>query len=225
MRAFYIGGCAAPYHRLEPTIEPITSALAGIGVTTDAGGMYHPDGGDAATGDYSALNAANLANYDALVLFTTGPDSGHDAEADAVVDFVQRGGALVGIHCAADSYRSHAAYTALVGGRFRSHPAPLDIALEYVDTQHPITRGLSPFTVNDELYLFRDYDPARVHLLAQTHSFADDAHPTGIPLCWTRTEGQGRVFYLSLGHFPHVLHDPNWRALFQRGTQWATRAI
>lgn len=223
-RALYIGGCKAPYHRLEPTIEPIRSALSEIGVSADVTGVYHPDGGDDCTGDYTALNRQNLAAYDALVMFTTGYGMGEDV--DAVLDFVRSGKPLIGIHCAGDTFADRDDFVAALGGKFRTHPAPLDIAVEFVDRTHPITEGLEPFTVHDELYLFQAYDPSRVHLLAKTNSFEDPAgaespHPGGIPIAWTRQEGRGRVFYLSLGHFPDVMADPNWRKLFQRGVTWA----
>ncbi|MFX6326674.1 ThuA domain-containing protein, partial [Acinetobacter baumannii] len=78
-----------------------------------------------------------------------------------------------------------------------------------VDAEHPITQGLGTFTVHDELYLFSDYDPARVHLLAQTESF-DDNNSGPIPIAWTREQGAGRVFYISLGHNPSTLADANW---------------
>jgi type 1 glutamine amidotransferase len=217
-KALYIGGCAAPYHRLEPTIEPISCALQKLGLTIEVTGIYHPEDSVAPLGDYSALNAQKLAAFDALVLFTTGQDSGENV--DAVLQWVRGGGALVGIHCAADSFKNRLDYIAVVGGAFRHHPAPLDIAVEFTDRQHPITRDLEPFTVHDELYLFDHYDSSRVHLLAQTQSY-DDNGP--VPLCWVREEGEGRVFYLSLGHFPEVMKDANWQTLFARGVRWALK--
>ncbi len=125
---------------------------------------------------------------------------------------------MVGIHCAADSFKDHADYIAALGGKFRHHPAQLDVAVEFVGEAHPITEGLLPFTVHDELYLFDDYDPNRVRLLAQTQSF-DDNGP--VPVCWVREEGAGRVFYLSLGHNPEVMADAHWQTLFERGVRWA----
>lgn len=218
-KALFVGGCPAPYHRLEAAEPPVRAALEGIGLEVMTSGMRHPDGGDAYTGDYSAISAANLANYDALVLYTTGAQA-EGADVGAILDFVRGGRALVGIHNAADSFTAFPEYVALLGGKFRTHPAQLNIAVEFTDTQHPITQGLAPFTVFDELYLFADYDPAHVHLLAQTRSY-DDNGP--VPVCWTREEGTGRIFYLSLGHNAETLADANWRALFQRGVEWALK--
>ena len=218
-QALFVGGCRAPYHSLEPAEPPVKHALQELNLTVDVSGMTHPDP-ESVTGDYRALSAPTLARYDALVLFTTGQGQGEDI--DAILSFVRSGKALIGIHCAANSFKGRPDYIAALGGAFRTHPAQLDIAVEFTDPPHPITRGLEPFTVHDELYLFQDYDPARVHLLAQTRSF-DDNGP--VPLCWTREEGAGRVFYLSLGHNPEVMADPRWRTLFQRGVQWALKQL
>lgn len=185
----------------------------------DISGVYHPDG-DQPVGDYRALSAGNLANYDAVALFTTGSENG--ADVPALLDFVRGGKALIGIHCATDSFTGHPDYIAAIGGKFRHHPAQLDVAVEFVGPRHPITQGLMPFTVHDELYLFSDYNSSRVHLLAETRS-CDDNGP--IPICWIREEGQGRVFYLSLGHNPEVMANPHWQTLFVRGVRWALRTL
>jgi type 1 glutamine amidotransferase len=218
-KALVVGGCPASYHRLEPAEPPLRGALEHLGLQVTFRGNYHPDGGDAYIGDYSALTQESLAFFDLLVLYTTGANR-QGADIAAIVDFVERGKGLVGIHCAADSFTEDPEFIALLGGKFRTHPAQLDIATEIVDPRHPITQGLVDFTVHDELYLFSDYDPARVHLLAQTRSY-DDNGP--VPIAWTREPGHGRLFYLSLGHNPSTLADPHWQAFFQNGVEWALK--
>lgn len=217
-RILFVGGCPASYHRLEGAEPPVRAALEAVGATVDVTGIRHPDGTAAYTGDYSALNPDTLAPYDAVVLFTTGEE--HGADIPALLEFVRAGHALIGIHCAADSFKNHADYIHAIGGAFRTHPAPLDVAVEFVDPSHPILDGLSPFTVHDELYLFANYDANNVHLLAQTRSYTGEGTDP-IPVCWTRTEGEGRVFYLSLGHFPAAMESEGWQSLFQSGVRWA----
>jgi len=139
--------------------------------------------------------------------------------------FVERGGAVVGIHCAADSFTDDPEWVAMLGGAFRTHPAPLEIMVDRVCSDHPVLAGVEPFTVRDELYLFRDYDPSRVELLLETSSAQDPEQPGPIPVCWLREPGEGRVFYLSLGHFPDVMEHPMWQRLLENGTLWATRCL
>ena len=71
-KALLVGGCPASYHRLEPAAPPIRAALESLGLAVQVSGITHPDGGDAFTGDYSALSAGTLQDIDLLVLYTTG---------------------------------------------------------------------------------------------------------------------------------------------------------
>ncbi len=216
-RALLVGGCPAPYHRLEPAEMPVRSALESLGLSVDVSGIYHPGGGDDWVGDYSIFASPFLENYDVVVLYTTGKDT-HGADLAALQSWVEAGGALVGIHCATDSFTDNKAYIALMGGKFRTHPAQLDIELEIVDARHPIMAGIPPFTVHDELYIFDDYDSDNVDLLGQTRSFTDGGI---VPITWTREPGNGRMFYVSLGHNPSTLEDANWQKLFSSGVEWA----
>src|ERR1051326_3423439 len=172
-KALVVGGCPASYHRLEPAEPPLRSVLEGLGLEVDVTGIYHPGGGDAYRGDYSMLSGPYLPQYDLVVLYTTGKER-HGADITLLQQWLEEGNALVGIHCATDSFTDSEEFIALMGGKFRTHPAQLDISTEIVDNSHPITAGLDTFTVHDELYLFADYDPDRVHLLAQTHSYDDN---------------------------------------------------
>ena len=218
-KVLLVGGCPAPYHRLELAEPPLRAALEGIGLSVDISGIYHPDGGEAFVGDYSALQADNLKDYEAVILYTTGSER-RGADIEDLVNFVESGKALIGVHNAADSFTTDTAFIDLIGGKFRTHPAQLDITTEIVDTNHAITRGVTEFTVHDELYLFSDYRPAHVHLLAQTRSF-DDEGP--VPIAWTREQGEGRVFYLSLGHNTSTLEDVHWKQFFTNGVEWAIK--
>lgn len=218
--ALLVGGCPAPYHRLEGAEPALRACLEDLGLTVRVAGIRHPDGGDAWEGDYTALTDAGLEGVDLLLLQTTGNER-HGADEAAMQRFVESGGALVGVHNAADSFTDNPEFVGLIGARFRTHPAQLDITTEIIDPAHPITQGLeSPFTVHDELYLFADYAPTTLHLLAQTHSF-DDNGP--VPIAWTREPGAGRLFYLSLGHNPATLADARWQGFFKNGVEWALR--
>lgn len=219
-RAVLVGGCPHSFHRIEPAVGPICACLGALGFEISVSGLFHPDGGEQFVGDYSALTKDRLEKVDLVVLYTTGTER-RGADIEALRAWVSQGGALVGIHCATDSFTDDPKFIKLIGGKFRTHPAQLDITTEIVDTTHQITKGLSGFTLLDELYLFSDFDPSQVHLLAQTHSF-DDNGP--VPIAWTRMEGMGRIFYLSLGHNPETLENTEWQTLFKRGVQWAAHS-
>jgi type 1 glutamine amidotransferase len=137
------------------------------------------------------------------------------AEEAGLLAFVRQGGGLLGVHNATDTFTDSPAYVAAIGGRFVRHPEQLDIHVAYPDPEHPLVRGIPPFTVRDELYIM-DWDPGRVELLAATRSYGDQE----TPIAWVRREGQGRVFYISLGHNLSTYAVPEFRALVGRGLRW-----
>jgi type 1 glutamine amidotransferase len=201
--ALVLGGLSKAYHQFWVNGPAIAAALEPAGFEVRL------------SEDLEILSAPELRHYDIIVNYTTGRELSV-AQWDGLVAFIRSGKGLVGIHNAADTFKNIPAYLDVLGGRFVSHPPQLDILMEYVDHNHPITAGLDPFTVHDELYLL-DWRPERVHLLAQTRSFSDQVQP----LAWVRQEGGGRVFYHSLGHNRETLEHPQIRALLCRGARWA----
>ncbi len=202
MRCLILGGMTERFHEFwinGPAIRQAVTAKGGEGFLTE---------------DLSVLTSPELGNYDVIVNYTTGRNLTDD-EAEGLLRFVRGGHGLVGLHCGADTFRSHPAYRALLGGSFVHHPPQLDIEVEYV-REHPILNGVAPFTVHDELYLL-DWDPDRVQVLAVTHSYEGGE----IPVLWVREEGQGRVVYCSLGHNLATLHHTAIETVIAQAVEWA----
>jgi len=205
-RALLLGGMTTAYHQFWINGPALRDILAAAGFETFL------------SEDLEVLASPSLSHYDLVVNLTTGRDLSPEGER-GLTAFVRGGRGLVGIHNATDTFKASAWYMAAIGARFLTHPAQLDIAVEYTDVAHPIVAGLPAFTVKDELYIM-DWAPDNVHLLAQTHSHEGRL----VPLSWVRQEGAGRVFYLSLGHNRSTYDVPEFRAWVSRGAQWAAGA-
>ncbi|MFQ6098412.1 MAG: ThuA domain-containing protein, partial [Armatimonadota bacterium] len=95
-----------------------------------------------------------------------------------------------------------------------THPHFRQYQVSVVDSQHPITKDMTEFMVEDEQYI-TDYDP-RNDVLAWALWQGNPA-----PVAWTKSWGKGRVFWLALGHNPQACADPNFRLLLERGARWA----
>ncbi len=204
-RLLFLGGLTTDYHQFA-IFAPIMTALfaeAGFGVD--------------ATEDLAALSPDNLTQYAGVVNYTTAREITDDQYA-ALLAFVRGGGGYIGVHCASDTFRNQPDSKRLLGGRFVEHPPQLDIVVEIADLTHPITAPLGSFTVFDELYTLDD-NPDDYHLLARSPSHGLQ------PVAWTRAEGQGRVFYLSIGHNAETYGEPTYRRFLQRGAQWASGLV
>ena len=127
-------------------------------------------------------------------------------------DFVRNGKGLVGIHGTAWWIGGEA--VDLVGGHANWHPPGLEFGVNVADPDHTITRGLTDFTVNDEIYMSA-WDPA-IHVLA-TATWADRKHP----MAWTHAYGKGKVFFTTLGHGPNTFENQTVLQLLANACAWA----
>lgn len=177
------------------------------------------------TEDASILASSELGDYDAVVHgsgFTRGARQADgtvvmvsvlsDAEEDGLFDFVAGGGGFVGVHGTAWCIGGRA--IGLLGGHANWHPPGDTFTVDIANTDHEITAGIAPFEVEDEIYMSA-WDPA-IDILA-TAEWSGRNHP----LAWTKTHGEGRVFYTALGHGPGTFERPAMQRLMTQGTVWA----
>jgi len=125
--------------------------------------------------DKADFNAENLARFDGILLNNTTGLKLTPEQKQALLDFVNNGKGLIGIHAASDNFGDWPAGVALVGGQFDGHPwgaggckivdAPADgknkerahyepWAFKLDDPQHPVNAsfGGKGFAVRDEIY-------------------------------------------------------------------------
>ncbi|MCC6579606.1 MAG: ThuA domain-containing protein [Phycisphaeraceae bacterium] len=143
-----------------------------------------------------------------------------------------RGGAgFAGFHGGIiDSFRENTGYQFMTGGQWVAHPGNSDVVYQVnlVDRQHPITRGLSDFTLDKTEQYYMHVDPG-VHVLAATtftgqYGEADQyAAGTVMPYAWTRQWGKGKVFVAAWGHTFKDFDVAPAREIVLRGMVWATR--
>lgn len=125
----------------------------------------------------------------------------------------------------ADAFRNNTEYQFMVGGQWVAHPGNIiDYTVNIINHAHPITAGLSNFRMHSEQY-YMHVDPANQVLATTTFSGEHCAWIDGtvMPVVWTRTWGQGRVAYSSLGHVVDDFNVPEAREITRRSLLWASR--
>jgi type 1 glutamine amidotransferase len=145
------------------------------------------------------------------------PDNITDAQVEAIRGFVASGKGCVAIHTA--GLRSHKAFNELIGGGFVKHGPIHEFTVDIVDGDHPITRGLQPFTTTDELF-FTEHDAGGIHVLLSARENGEQS-----PQAWVKSFGEGRVVYITLGHDERTFLNPSFLKLVERSTLWAARSI
>ena len=106
--------------------------------------------------------------------------------------------------------------------------AGLLAAADLLEPEHPALRHLgASWPWHDEVYQFRDLRAdARVLLRVPDNELdlsAPDAQRPhfGFPLSWCFTEGDGRVFSTTLGHFPGACESVDYLRHLAGGLAWA----
>jgi uncharacterized protein len=157
----------------------------------------------------------------------------------ALSDFVRSGKGLVLYHLSLGAFDGWTDYEKMSGGNWRpnqGHHSPQhDYALDIKDPDHPIMKGFkTPLMIkNDELFANLRWQPAgSYHVLATAYDDhsrygAQDKQTkvgagTDEPILWTTEFGKGRVFNIALGHGPEDTENPEFKAIFMRGVEWAT---
>ncbi len=167
--------------------------------------------------------AGALKAYDGVVFVNTTGDLPL-ADRDAFLAWIESGKALVGIHAAADTFHGWPAYVALLGAEFDYHRDQAKVQVLVDDPKHPATEGLvSPIELFDEIYLYKNFDRARVHMLLSLDRHPNTGEPGFYPMAWTHEAGQGRVFYTAPGHRDEVVAAEWFGKHLLGGIRWALR--
>ncbi len=191
------------------------------------------------TDDYSVFNAETLKQFDAICLNnTTGlkfnPQSTPE-RCQALMDFVQSGKGLIGIHAAADNFNEWPEGQELMGNRFTGHPwgGGGTWAFKIDEPDHPLMAPFKGqgFKLSDEIYRTEPplYSRDKMYVLMSldtsdpttrnVREWKDSDSDTGIT--WIKEVGKGRLFYCSFGHNDAIFMNPVLLDHYLRGIQFA----
>ena len=200
--------------------------------------------GAKATGGDAFPTKEQLDATDVLILHL---DSGGDIkigqERKDLMEYLQRGGGIVTIHAASVS-KDHDWFKGIIGGswhhgqtKWREGP----MHLYFTDHETPITKDVSNFAMDDEIYYDMDVLP-ECHILAGAYTpkpagarndkaakRAEEITKGGKevsiydiqPQVWTYEKDSYRSFVCIPGHYYANFSRPNFRALLLRGIAWA----
>ena len=194
------------------------------------------------TSDPTSFEADNLNCFDAVVMNnTTGDPFASATEGDPaaarkrsqrlrqnLLDFVNSGKGLVGLHAAADCLSDWTEYAPMIGAAYAGRPFTRAV-VKIDDPGHPVNAafGGEGFEVNDEIYSFRwPYSRQSVRVLlsvdwAKSKLYGGDRPDRDYALSWVKPQGKGRVFYCALGHDRKTFLQPKILRHLLDGIQFA----
>ena len=187
------------------------------------------------TEDAEDLSLENLRNYDTVYLNnSTSIERGLTSPEmrQGFIQYVREGGGIVAIHAATDG--GWPEYVDMIGGNFDGHPwghqGTYCICNE--DSNHVIVKGIfggeRNFTLNDELYQYKDFHRDKVRVLLSIDMSKFENHRGGrkredndYALAWVKKFGKGRIFVSSPGHNHHIYWNKEILKMWYRGFRFA----
>lgn len=203
-----VGGDDPTYHdfsRLIPILEE-TLSERGLQVTASyALDEFLPD---------------RIQKYDLIVCYTFG----HHLTADQEMGLLAavrgdpwneraRTKGFLGLHGASSSFLNSESYLRMLGGRFLVHPPLQPLQVEITQPDHPLMRGISDFTITDELYLIESYTPFQPLAICEYQGHRR-------PVAWAKPYGLGKVAYLGLGHGEVQLRHASFQGILLNAVDW-----
>jgi len=125
---------------------------------------------------------------------------------------------IVMLHHAILAYPEWPVWDELVGMKKRvitQYQHGEKIAVDVKLPEHPIVRGVAPWTITDETYVLHDPGPDSTVLLTTDHPRCIHS------LAWTRTYRNTRVFCYESGHDHQAYEDASFKTVLANGIGWA----
>jgi hypothetical protein len=189
---------------------------------------FHDEG---KKGSPSAFDDISDWKHDVIVLYNFSRKISARQRANFLA-LLERGVGLVSMHHAIAAYPEWREYEKIIGATYVlkaqvrdgvkfarprwKHDVDMDIHVEPAD--HPITKGIEDFTINDETYRDWVYHEGNTLLLTTGDKLSNRQ------IAWTRRHGKARVFYIQLGHGRAAYRNETFRKIVARSIRWAAPA-
>lgn len=137
-------------------------------------------------------------------------------------EFVEAGGGFYALHNCSHISLSSKNYREVMGGAYVGHPPLRPFQVRPSDNEHPITKGIKPFIVNDEQH-YVDYDKDRKHVILEAENVDGLTYEnlgTKSISGWAYDFGKGRVVFTAVGHTIHALWAPEYLEVQKRSINW-----
>lgn len=167
-------------------------------------------------------------DYDVIVLYNMSQEISAKRQEN-FLKLLDKGVGLVALHHSIGAFQNWPEYRKIIGARFYLRPLEeygvihgksgykhdIDMAVHVEDSRHPITRGVSDFSIHDEVYDKCVFEEDNHLLLSTEHPNSDKS--VGHVRKWKNA----RVCYIQLGHDAKAYANPNYQRLIGQAIRWS----
>ena len=183
----------------------------------------------------AAINDIDLSHFTLVVWNNVSGDVLTVPQRAALRRYVESGGGFAAVHGSGGDFRYDWGWYAdtLIGARFLGHPRSQgfqDALVLVDDPTNWVTQGLpASWNLTEEWYSFKASPRlSGAHVLLRLDEGTYDPTEGGVdlhmgdhPVAWTKCVGDGRSFYMAMGHRPENYENTNVKRLLARGLAWA----
>jgi len=206
------------YHAWRETAPQIARQLASC---PDLNVQLEPDYNILCTDKIFAYDVIffNFANTVDLNPYEETKDD--DLAIDNIAKFLQSGKGIIIFHLAIGMFEKRTdRVLPLIGRNYDRHLPPHDpfqnFEVSIVDKEHPITKHIPNFKIDDELYTCMAGD-LPIHVLAEAVSAN---LKTKYPMAYLHKYGDGHAFTTVLGHDLRALQSPEFVTMLRNAVLW-----
>ena len=171
-------------------------------------------------------------SYDVIVLYDLWQEISKESRED-LVKLLEGGKGLVVLHHAMADYQGWPEFRKIAGGRFclaplaeegKSFPQSTATGVQKMkvkveDREHPITKGLEDFEIEEEPYGKLVVEPG-VRVLLTTDCPASEKS-----IAWCHSYAKARVATIQLGHDRRAYENPAYRKVVGQAIRWVAGRI
>ncbi len=170
----------------------------------------------------------SIDKYDVLVFYDMVQEITEQQKND-FIKMLNKGKGILFLHHSLASYQKWSDFGEIIGGRYLLQPIEKDgvifmpasdykhdqeIPVKVVDREHPVTRGITDFTIHDETY-------GNIVTTGSIHPLMRTDHPlNGKNIAWANEWGNSKIIYLQLGHDHFAFGNPNFRKIVDQSIVW-----
>ena len=138
--------------------------------------------------------------------------------------FVNEGGGLFVYHFACGAFENWTEFDKFSGRVWDPELPPHDpygrFAVNIIDKEHPITKGVGNFEIDDELYTCLKESNVPIRVIAEATSKVDGKK---YPMAFVLENGKGRTFHTTLGHDDKSLSCEGFQTMIKNALVWCAK--
>ena len=174
--------------------------------------------------------SGGMGTYDVLVFYDMFQEISEEEKA-AFRQLLQEGKPMLFLHHALVSYQTWDEFENILGGRyydsarykgipengFSTYLHDTNIPIRLLVPEHPVSSGLTDFTLFDEVYGNTWVSPEVTPILGTDHQESTEI------IGWEHTYGLSKIIYLQPGHGKTSYQNPNYRMLLYNAITYLSK--